>query len=93
MAGFRGDVARIDWGYFAAAGIKGFSITGDARVGGLLRGRVIVSDSFKLSRKPLTFVVPTTGGEMRWPIVDITVTDGTVQAQLGPMCPPEITVR
>ena len=48
-----------------------------------LRATLVLSDAFKLSRKPLLFVVPTQKGDMVWPITDLEIKDRTVTATLG----------
>lgn len=48
-----------------------------------LQATLVLSDAFKLSRKPLLFVVPTQKGNMVWPITDIEIKDRAVTASLG----------
>jgi hypothetical protein len=42
------------------------------------------TDTFKLSQRPLVFVVPRQGGTWRWPIDTLQVVAGTLSASLGP---------
>ena len=48
-----------------------------------MHATLVLSDAFKLSRKPLLFVVPTQKGDMVWPITDLEIKDRTVTATLG----------
>ena len=85
MAGLtiRGVVGRIEWGYFNAAAINGYTVTrtdGHWRVSGI----VVLADSFKLAQQPLLFVAPHAHGTWRWPIVELSVMDGRLAATLLP---------
>lgn len=85
MAGgsITGVVGQIKWAYYVAADIHGYTITrSEARWS--LSGFVGVSDAFKLSQRPLTFVAPTAKGDWRWPIETIEIADGRLIASLGP---------
>jgi hypothetical protein len=81
----RGVVGRIDWGYFRAAAINGYTVTrtGDTWT---LRGTVVARDAFNLTRTPLIFVAPTKPfGELRWPIESFAIgDDGVLRARLSP---------
>ena len=85
----------VTWSYYRAASVTNITVTrsvphiGDCRCATcaagrwVLRATLVVSDAFKLSRKPLLFVVPTQKGDMVWPITDLVITDRTVTATLG----------
>ena len=77
-----GVVGKVMWSYFNCAAINGYTVT---RVGTAwtLRATVVLSDAFKLSQTPLTFVAPTQHGEWRWPIVEFDISNGQLTAQLG----------
>ena len=91
----RGAVGFVTWSYYRAASVANFTVTrskphlGDCKCARCaagrwsLRGTLVLSDSFKLSRKPLLFVVPTQKGDMVWPITDLEIKDRTVTATLG----------
>jgi hypothetical protein len=65
----RGVVGRIDWGYFAAAAINGYTVTLDQESGRFqLRATVVTHDAFKLTQRPLVFVAPTKRAEWRFAI-------------------------
>ena len=88
MAGsIRGAVAAVAWGYYNAAAIEGYSITRSAAGAWSVTGRVVMSDSFKLSQRPLFFVAPHQRGEWRWPITTMRVTEGQLVADLGEPLP------
>lgn len=77
-----GVVGHIKWHYYTAAAINGYTVT---RVDAAwhLRGTVVLSDAFKLSQRPLTFVASHEKGEWRWPILESTITNGHLTATLG----------
>lgn len=92
----RGQVGRIMWSYYAAASVTAITVTRSVpHLGGCrcakcaegrwtLRATLVLSDAFKLSRKPLVFVIATKKGDMTWPITDLVMTDREVTATLGP---------
>jgi glucose/arabinose dehydrogenase len=86
-----GVVGRIQWSYYNAAAINGYTVTRSETGAWSLRGVVVASDAFKLTQRPLVFVAPYDQGEMRWPIRDLALTpDGTLTATLGPPDPPTV---
>jgi len=87
-----GDAAKIQWSYYTAASVDGFTvdpvITGGARkviLSWRLRGSVVMTDRFKLSQRPLLFVTKVNGRVVRWPIVDWDIQGGRLIATLGPL--------
>ena len=91
----RGVVGRIDWGYFAAAAINGYTVRRAADGSWTLRGTVVTFDAFKIRQKPLVFVAPHKDGEWRWPVKTIDLGEGygprELRATLGPQLPEMIT--
>lgn len=79
----RGVEGRIKWRYYDAATIHVYTITRSAGRWDL-RGTVGLSNAFKLSQRPLTFVAPHAHGEWRWPIQSVEITHGSLSASLGP---------
>lgn len=83
----RGVEGRIRWQYYEAATVHEYTLT---RTGGgwALRGILGLSDAFKLSQRPLTFVAPHKGGQWRWPIDSFVVEPNRMLvATLGPLEP------
>jgi hypothetical protein len=82
----RGVVGTIKWAYYNAAAINGYRVTQTPDGQWHLRATVVpgLSDSFKLSQRPLRFVAPTEKGEWTWPIRELTIEHGTLRASLGP---------
>lgn len=80
----RGVVGQIKWHYYTAAAINGYTVSRNDQREWSLRGTVVLSDAFKLTQRPLTFVAPHAKGEWRWPIESMTVADGSLVAKLGP---------
>jgi hypothetical protein len=91
----RGVVGRIDWGYFAAAAINGYSLRRQADGTWALRGVVVSCDAFKINQRPLTFVAPHAHGEWRWPVKTVDLGCGSgpreCRATLGPQLPEMMT--
>ena len=91
----RGTVGRIMWSYYAAASVTDVIVTrsvphvGQCACAKCAQGRwslhavLVLSDAFKLSRKPLMFVIQTNKGDMIWPITDLEIKDRSVTAALG----------
>ena len=82
---------RIDYGYFPAATLHGFTVTRSSKGDWSLRGRAVSWDAFNLTRTPLVLVVPHMEqkskkvGEWRWPVRTVRVEHGDVAAVLGPL--------
>lgn len=91
----RGVVGRIEWGYFNAAAINGYTVQRQADGSWALRGTVVTFDAFKIRQRPLIFVAPHKDGEWRWPIATLDLGEGhgprELQATLGPQLPEMIT--
>jgi len=88
----RGVVGQIRWAYYTAAQVEGFTVIRNQtpRPPGVparwsMRGRVVLTDPFKLTQKPLIFVAPHAKGKWQWPIEDLVITDGELTARLGPV--------
>lgn len=81
---------RIDYGYFPAATLQGFTVTRTSKGEWTLRGRAVSWDAFNLTRTPLVLVVPHVAkltnkpGEWRWPVRTIRIEHGNTVAVLGP---------
>lgn len=93
----RGVVGRIDWGYFVAAAINGYSVRRQGDGTWALRATVVNFDAFKVRQRPLVFVAPHHDGEWRWPVKQIDLGEGPgpreLCAMLGPQLPEMITRR
>lgn len=92
MLTIRGVVARLEWGYFVAAAINGYTVTRDGEEW-KARGTVVLADAFNLTRRPLRFVAPTQHGEWVWPVREHTIVDGRLTARLGPPEPYGLVVH
>lgn len=91
----KGVVGRLDWGYFAAAAINGYTLARDPDGVWSLRGTVVTFDAFKIRQRPLVFVAPHQDGEWRWPVQTVELGEGhgprELRATLGPQLPEMIT--
>lgn len=93
----RGVVGRIDWGYFPAAAINGYTAQQLADGTWSLHATVVTFDAFKIRQRPLVFIAPHQNGEWRWPIATLDLGEGygprELQATLGPQLPEMMTIR
>jgi len=81
-----GVVGRIEWSYFVAAAINGYTVTRNGTEWAL-RATVVSSDAFKLRQRPLIFVAPHNKGEWRWAIRALSLENGRLVADLDPPLP------
>lgn len=91
----RGVVGRIEWGYFPAGAINGYTVTRCADGTWSLHATLVNFDAFKIRQRNLIFVAPHQDGEWRWPIqtIDLSTGDGPreLRATLGPQLPEMIS--
>lgn len=73
----------IRWGYDTAATLNGWSVSPEKNGTFKLSATVAESNPFKVTQRPLTFVAPLQGAELRWSITTMVITNGTVTATLG----------
>jgi hypothetical protein len=86
-AGLTGVNGRIDWHYYTAAGIHGYTATPIARRRNSewkLTANVVLHDAFKMAQRPLVFVAKHSKGEWRFPILTYDLRDHKLNARLGP---------
>ena len=83
LRGLRG---AIKWYYQTAADVANYAVVyNQERRAWTLRGGVVAGNAFTLQQRPLLFVAYVKGGAaLTWPIVDFTITDGRLSANLGP---------
>lgn len=81
----RGVSGRVQWGYQVAAILPTWELTGNAD-GGTVTGPAVSLDTFRVSQRPLVFVVPRAKGSWRWPLIEGTlqITGDTLTASVGP---------
>lgn len=88
----RGVVGIVKWfpngnalagDHFNAAAIDGYTVTRTRENVWAVVGRVVLSDAYKLSQRPLMFVAPTKAGEFRWAIRSFEISGGVLRASLG----------
>ena len=78
-----GAEAVIRWGYHVACGVTSWTLTGDG--GALtLSGSVVKADHYRMSQRPLVFVVTRNGVTLRWPILELQIAGASLSATLGP---------
>lgn len=83
-----GAVGCLERAYAVAAELERYTVTFTRETGDLhLRAAVVRSDAFHLTQPSLVFVAPHQGGEWRWPVLAVTVTEGALTARLGPRLP------
>jgi len=81
-----GQVGRIDWGYYPAAALEGYTVTMTKVTRPILRARVVAVDVYNLRQRPLLFLAPHAQGTWEWtveqlqlegdPVVALTATLG-----------------
>lgn len=91
----RGVVGRIDWGYFAAAAINGYTLKQMDDGTWQLKATAVNLDAFKIRQRPLVFIAPHKDGEWRWPVKTVDLSEGhgprLLQATLGAQLPELVT--
>ena len=83
----RGRVGVLKWEYYVAADVVDYTVTVDSDRPGAsaLVATVTRRDRYNLTQRPLKFVAPYKGGQMRWPVATFELTDaGRLTATLGP---------
>ena len=99
MAELRGVVARIEWTYYTAAAINGYTVRRDKATNTWSAVVMVVDlDAFKLAQRPLFLVAPYQGGSWRWPILSgVKPERGRLALTLGAPCEvgnkPHVMVR
>lgn len=96
-----GVVGSIRWGYYTAAGIHGYTVSCTRDGAWSLTATVVLSDTFKMAQRPLTFVAMHTKKgldgkcvvktEWRWPIVSLSSIDPNTKQLTARLGPPEDT--
>ena len=93
----RGVVGRLDWGYFVAGAINGYTVKRHEDGSWSLTGTLVDFDAFKLRQRNLIFVAPHAHGEWRWPVKTVDLGEGAgpreLRATLGPQLPEMVTAR
>lgn len=78
------------WSYYNAAAIEGYSVRRQTDGRYALNARVVMTDTFRMKQRPLTFVAVHQKGSWMWPVLEFNLERGQMQAQLGsPIGPPE----
>ncbi len=73
----QGRAGSVRWGYHSAADLAAWTITNDT-----LTGTVSTVDEFRVSQRPLIFVVTRVNGDWTWPITTLQIVDRTLTATL-----------
>lgn len=75
-----GQAAEVKWAYHTAVSLASWSLTDDA-----LTATVVSADHFRVSQKPLTFVVTRPSGvQWTWPIQCLQIAGQTLTASVAP---------
>jgi hypothetical protein len=79
-----GIAGRIALHYWTAADVAGFVVQRDVRGVVMLRAHVANADDYKLSQRPLSFIVTLKAGAWHWPIEEVLAyRDHALLARLG----------
>jgi hypothetical protein len=79
----KGQVGALRWGYRPAATLGPWEFESNGQ-GGTFTAQVASCDEFAMSQSPLVVVVSAGNSQWRWPVRDITVSESTLHAVLGP---------
>lgn len=74
----------MSWAYHTAAELANYTISRDENGARTLRATVTSSNAFRLTQRPLTFVVTLAAGVWRWPIESLQIAGRALTARLGP---------
>jgi hypothetical protein len=74
---------EVRWSYHTAASVGKWTVTADAS-GHTLTAVVVSHDAFKVSQRPLTFVVDRGRGQWIWSINTLQIAGDTLTATLAP---------
>jgi hypothetical protein len=76
---FRGTGAEVRWAYHQAAVLSTWELKGD-----ILTAQVVRHDPFKVSQRPLTFVVPRPkGSSWTWKVNTLQIAGTTLSASVS----------
>lgn len=73
-----GQRGEIRWGYYTAAVLTSWTVTGDA-----LTATVGSFDSVRVSQHPLMLIVPRPSGEWRWELSELQIAGDTLMARVS----------
>lgn len=79
----RGTEASVNWGYYPAASLGSWTLTMSGPTGSLT-GTVKLSDAFRVTQQPLTFVVQRPTCAWTWPVESLQIVDGQLNAVVRP---------
>jgi hypothetical protein len=79
-----GAEAQLRWGYHQAAALREWTVSRDEHGQLRLSASVVRADTFRLSQRPLVFVVHRPHGSWRWPIIELQNEGVSLTAMLGP---------
>ncbi len=80
---FRGEAAELRWGYHPAATLKDWILTPSA-TSLTVTARIVSSDAYRVSQRPIVFAVPRQAVTWRWPVLSLQIVGETMTASLGP---------
>lgn len=78
-----GAVASLRWSYHQAAALRDWTLTKVAG-GFALSATITTKDTFRVSQRPLVFVVTTQDGPWRFPVQSLQIDGASLTATLGP---------
>lgn len=79
-----GPNGRVVWSYHTAASVGSWTMN-IGPDGITLTASVLSADAFRVSQRPLTFVVSRPNGvTWRWPVLSLQTDSGSLTASLGP---------
>lgn len=79
-----GAVATLRWAYHQAAELRTWTVTKGEAGSFALSASVVSHDAFRVTQRPLVFVVQTANGPWRFPVLSLQIEGVTLTASLGP---------
>ena len=79
-----GTTGELRWGYLPAARVASWTATMESPEAWRLRASLETVDAFRVTQRPLTFVVRRPSGEWRWPMPELQIDGLTLTAVVSP---------
>ncbi len=82
----KGSAAELRWAYHRAAELSSWALSSD----GTLTAQIKTHDAFKVSQRPLMFVVQVKSGSWKWDVTTLQISGTTLTASVIPERSPDV---
>lgn len=79
---FRGESAELRWGYHVAATVKDWELTPQDSSRFTVTARVVSSDAFRVTQRPIVFTVQRKASVWRWTVESLQFVGETMSASI-----------